>query len=811
MWLTQWDSSPDATLGFLPSGDPAAGNLTTVAMCVSRLYDGRLALSETCFTADVEVLPQPGGESMFSPEVLLNALASEVYRLEATIVGAIQLADGSDTNGVAEALLGAVVGMLSQQDVSAAELSGSMFAIEQVAGLGTSGGADVDRMADMTGALVAAAGALSAAAGGDPAKLLALAEEVVGALLATLDMGAGLVAERPADGGESSPNPDILRDVNQVIDAVGSAATDALASGTDAQLGSNELSMLLYRGDGSIMGREYGLTEPAPDADDPCGGGPAQAASQPSDRRRRLLQSTATGARSLSSRRGGADLTIEDFVGPDCENDCSPQHVSLRVAYVADSSYLLLGVGTAEFRRGLAATGYPARPEDRVHTVSGVLSLHGNSGALVPAVAVQLPLDMQHGLSDLASNNKYCARLDYDTMEMVFIGHAETVTLAAQTPRGFCITSHFAVCWADRYGDYVILQVSSSPEAAAAAAAARPDYIQSRHTIAGTASRAMTFSDLAPPPITYSALSTPAPATISPAVAAGSTAAALAAVAVAAFLGWQYGGAASCLSALPVVVRRLSRLPVFFDEEREECRTKGGAQEHSSRSVSGGLSAATSLALEEMNSLRASAFALSLCRRASSQVTLEPTPLGPYPPLRQPAEADTIGAAAPRDGAWPQLSAAWSTLHLAAATGNLHALQAAHSAQSPLLAAQDAAGRSPLHIAAGAGQLAAVRLLLSAGPDAFSPQSAFDAAGASPLHLAAIAGHARVVEVLLAQSKQPVWRMTALDDEGGDCADADLGTRSSGMSHGGSSSVTGVLPPASCHASQVRFCLSCTN
>jgi hypothetical protein len=122
---------------------------------------------------------------------------------------------------------------------------------------------------------------------------------------------------------------------------------------------------------------------------------------------------------------------------------------------------LLIGLGRQAFRQAVIASNkFPLSDTDTVHTASGVLSVAGSTGALVPMLAVQLQLDLQTGMSDLREDNKFCARVDYTRVELVFVGEARIVTTVQEFPAGYSIQSHTAVCWADMYADYVIVQVS---------------------------------------------------------------------------------------------------------------------------------------------------------------------------------------------------------------------------------------------------------------------------------------------------------------------------------------------------------------
>lgn len=103
-------------------------------------------------------------------------------------------------------------------------------------------------------------------------------------------------------------------------------------------------------------------------------------------------------------------------------------------------------------------------------------------------------------------------------------------------------------------------------------------------------------------------------------------------------------------------------------------------------------------------------------------------------------QAVTAGAPPPVGG-----QSAPATVHEAASTGNLAALQAFLLKSPALAAAKDSTGRTPLHAAAGAGRDTVVAFLLSAGASAEEA----DNTGATALHLAAASGHDEAARLLI--------------------------------------------------------------
>jgi ankyrin repeat protein len=256
-----------------------------------------------------------------------------------------------------------------------------------------------------------------------------------------------------------------LLNVAEVIRFVTMMALEALTPSTIVHsLGSAAVRTLLYKGalDDTVwrvwsFGAPHGALSPT---DEPSG--------------RRLLRVADAGDEQrdkvVESRRGEPEVTLRDFASPGCgyaseDPECSPTgSVAVGMTYVRDSSYIYLGLGHEEFRRGAVEAGWPLSDQDKVHTVSGILSVTGRTGPLVPELAIQLPLDLQTGMADLREDNKFCCRIDYERMQLLFLGGVKTSTVVHDYPGGWTIQQHIGLCWADMYGDYVLVQISRPPK-----------------------------------------------------------------------------------------------------------------------------------------------------------------------------------------------------------------------------------------------------------------------------------------------------------------------------------------------------------
>jgi ankyrin repeat protein len=498
LWVSEFLEPQDGfEFGTLPAGEPTSGNLTTVQLCAVKMLGGEVLTSQTCLTRHVEVT-RPASYQMFTSDVLASALQSPTLRLQAATIAAEQIAiTAAETRNKSRqepnmrpslphmAVVDAMVDMIAANDggvVSQTMLSGAMSVLRQLA---TSipllpdssplpGGAVIT-------ALASGASRLLDASAGDVSASLTLADEFLSTLAAILALGN-------LDGvGAEVTLAQAMARLNSAISHVGTAVLEGMVVSSQVlRVGSDALSLSLYKGDtGELALRTIEVVNNSEEVDvgnesNSYSQSTTQTAGIERGNRRilRRLQQTAardsppiTRIRSVATRRGTSEVTLEGFTGPGCGSNttvfpdlsesCLPMSASLRFAYIADSSYIVLGLGEEEFRRAvLVNTRFPLSDTHTVHTASGVFSVAGDTGAIVPMLAIQLPLDMQTGLSDLREDNKFCARVDYQRMVLVFVGGVKIVTSLREYPTGYNIESHTAVCWADMYADYVVVQVS---------------------------------------------------------------------------------------------------------------------------------------------------------------------------------------------------------------------------------------------------------------------------------------------------------------------------------------------------------------
>jgi hypothetical protein len=419
----------------------------------------------------VEVMPASAA-LRYPPAALKAALQTPATALLAATIAAEQLASSAFVDGTAAVVaaggpspadvLAYASGQLTNATMSGARFSRVMFIIRR---LSSSQGLQLP-MGDKVGAIVEAAARLVDTAYGEAERVFQTGDDVLRTLSAAIGGSTYSGVGRPVTHRA-------LLEVREALGRTTTLGLQALPPSTDPHpLGPSTLRSLLYNGGiSSSLWRTWSF------ADDTSTAG----------RRRLLKVADNLGSSAVDSREGDATVTLDDFVAPGCGSasdapDCLPHQVAISMTYVADSTYIYLGLGDDELRRAAVEWGWRLLEQDVVHTVSGVLSVAGSSGALVPSLAVQLPLDMQTGMSDLREDNKFCARIDYNEMRLVFLGQVEVITSVQQYPGGWAVEMHNGACWADMYGDYVLVQVSRSSSSSTAArgfVSPRTDHLRS--------------------------------------------------------------------------------------------------------------------------------------------------------------------------------------------------------------------------------------------------------------------------------------------------------------------------------------------
>lgn len=781
-----WASGLMATLEFqltsLPPGDPANGNLTTVQLCAVRVLPGvEVVTSQACTQRDVAVV-RPPHYTIFTPAVLATALQTPRLRLQAATIAAEHIAAASDdaeqsAQGSAalskEAVLGAVLDIATAPGATSAELSTCMSVLRQLA-LATAP-EEAPALAGMQLAIAAGAAAgLMGASNGDPAMVSALSSDVLGALSAVVvSVGGTAGSLGPDEGGEAA-----LRQLTYALAWTSSAQLEAMPlSDIPTTTGTEDLRMLLYNGVGGGL-----LEEPLQLAE---GGGGSDDSDELTSsgglwgRHRRLLGLAGTDdSAGVAHRPSAALATLRAFTGLGCNNTafnytddaCTPAVTAVSITFVADSSYLRLGLGTAAFRAAIASgTAFPLADVDTVHTASGVLSVRGGGGPLLPVLEAQLPLDLQTGMSDLRADNKFCARVDYGAMALVVMGPARVVTVVKeqQGGRAYSVARHHALCRADAYGDYVVLQVSRAPSGPARAL----DYVPARRP---------GMADILGEPAQGGR---PKRDVTLFAIAGGGLGMLLLLVAVG---GWcERNGSRSIFRNM----RRWQYLRPSTAVEQES-RAQAPAVDKRARQPQRQMTS-TTVGLQSGRAWTdgSSLSYLSRC----SEVSTPPSSFVPgdrdgahpaYSHLRHGLTllrpgVEPSGGYERTDGrssATATSAAALTTaLHRAAATGDADEVAAALSATPGDANARDANGRSPLHAACRAGNHAAVRVLLRwappPGPEAAVNLNLSDTRGQTPLHLAAAHGHLPAVRALLeaVQPAELVLDHAQADDNLGGC------------------------------------------
>jgi ankyrin repeat protein len=733
--MTEYSTAPTFVLDMLPAGDPAQGNQTTVVMCAVKMLHGAVVISSTdeCAYANVLVLPATVA-LRYPPSELINALQSSDTALLGATVMAEQLSSGGFEGGAASEgdlavadIFAVVSAHLADTTLSAGRFSRLMYIMRRL--VPTSHGKDVPALGETVAVIATAAARLIDASHGEPERALQLGDDVLDTLSVILDgrsISQQVVTQRA------------LVEVTEALDRVVAVGLQAAPISNDVHaLGPLSLRALLYKGDiASSLWRTWSFA----DDDDTAG----------QRSRRRLLRIADTARSAVGSRKGDAVVVINDLVAPGCGNardtlDCLPQGVGISLTYIADSSHIYSGLGDAEFRRAASVWGWPLREQDAVHTVSGLVSVGGsNVGALIPSLAIQLPLDMQAaGVNDLREDNKFCARVNYEEMRLAIVGPVQVRTAVQQYPGGWAVGVHSGVCWADMYGDYVLVQVSrpsSNVTAARGFVSPRADHLRAEDTFV--------FN----PPQTSTAMSKDKLQMI---------------VFTAAVVG------IGCLAVVAGIV-----------ENCRESRRPRGSSETGKISKSRRIEASLKISDADVWAVG------TTLQRDLSRV--------PSPTSTRDHDSVDCGDDTPRSGGpgrirpvhrnlsmnaghdYPhirslKLKGAQQWLHPESLAVPLHAAllrdgaedleETAARAENINEAGSD--GRSALHIAATCGRVDAVRFLIRRGD--VLPNLA-DAYGHTPLHLAAIYGQASVAEALLAGNSSGVW---VLDMEALECAETE--------------------------------------
>jgi ankyrin repeat protein len=799
-WLSELSQSSTFILEMLPAGDPSQGNLTTVVLCVLKMLDGRVVTSSSqpCARRNVEVT-QPTTFSKYPGPALVTALQSPgpIADLAATIA-AQQLAAGLGTfggNPSATQVLAAVIvkldGVSSSwegggKQLSARELSQSLSIVRTLASAPAqviNELVEVPPVDDMMRAVMAATSRLVETSNGDAAATAAQAD----AILVTLSYVIALFGGVVGSVGTPVATHGLLLQVADVIWRVSAVSLEAVTpSATLHSLGPEALQMLLYNGAvTNIVWRSwsFGTDEVLPE--------------ESSIRRRRLLREqspalSVSGRNGVESRKGEAEVTLRDFVSPGCgyardAPSCMPRSVAVAMTYVSDSSYIYSGLGHEEFRRGAVEAGYPITDQDKVHTVSGVLSVTGSSGALVPELAIQLPLDLQTGMADLREDNKFCCRINYDAMQLVFLGNVEARTVVREFPGGWTVQQHSGLCWADMYADYVLVQISRP-----AKSTVTRDFVSTRK------SNSSTIPVTPPPP--SGALSSEV---LQRLVLCVGTVLILSLVLV-------IGCADELRRHLPPCRRRrpprrpalrFSKLPAVVNDanlssDQGKSKAVGNATLTSSRNSSlmerfGSPDGPLAVSGDDGDMWAVGTLHQSMRRASSVGIYLGSSVMGSEDEIVDATSTPGVSSRTMSQSVTTSYGYAQMKHIMASRRHNgsvfssvaeLPTSALPDSAESPLLHAAvvfgdtaqlseairgaadlnepDSTGRTPLHIAAKAGRADIVRTLLtlcSGDTDQGLDPNRVDSRGHTPLHLAAAYGHAAAVEALLSVNTMGMW------------------------------------------------------
>ena len=434
VWISDFQTNPAFEFAKLPAGDVADGYKKSIVLCVADVYDGLLPLSETCKTVDIKVFPAASQQEASAVAASLDGIEalSTPQKLMALTSAALAAADimlhsPEDAREVQQRSLRLMNNVLTR-DRGTTEAAVSS-AIEVAIQVSSSMEAATETLVEVGELLLQSASSLIDAAGGDQQKVQSLAAGILDCLnLAT--SAAGI----PSAGPDANLTAELVEHASNVRSLTSAAIAAGLQPGADpVEVGSGGNKILV-----SKMFAE----------------GASGASFSVSTESRRLQR------RSLMTAQLNPEITTPKGIAAYCTafpGKCVLPF-SLTLSYIADSMYLLLGMGLSSFGeavdRHLEANdpGTASLEKQGMFAViaSGILGIQldtitFSAAQLQGPFQLAIPLDTQ--LTGPGSSPKYCARINYQTFRPEVTGVAN-------------VTYGMAICNVEAMGDHVVLHVS---------------------------------------------------------------------------------------------------------------------------------------------------------------------------------------------------------------------------------------------------------------------------------------------------------------------------------------------------------------
>ena len=437
VWISDFQTSPSFEFAKLPTGDVAHGYKKSIVLCVADVYDGTFPLSETCKTADIKVFPAAsqqeasavaasldGIEALSTPQKLMTLTSAALASAD------IMLSSPEDAREVQQRSLRLMNDMLARDRLTSEAAVSSAIEVA----IQTSGNLEADSvtLAAVGELLLQSSSSLIEAAGGDQEKVQSLAAGILDCLnLAT--SAAGI----PSAGSlDSQLSGELVENASKVRSLTAAAIAAGLQPGADpVELGSggNKISVSKMFADGA-SGASFSVS----------------------------IESRRLQRRSLMAAQLNPEITTPKGIAAYCaafpENCVLP--FSLTLSYIADSMYLLMGMGFSSFGNAVdrhleahePGTASLEKQGKFAVIASGVLGIQLDSIAFSKAqlqgpFQLAIPLDTQLTGTGPGSSPKYCARINYETFRPEVTGVAN-------------VTYGVAICDVEKMGDHVVLHVA---------------------------------------------------------------------------------------------------------------------------------------------------------------------------------------------------------------------------------------------------------------------------------------------------------------------------------------------------------------
>ena len=428
-WASGLQPSPvfSFPLAMLPRGRESQ----TIVACVVDTHKDALMVAEACTTQEIAVpgdALSAGGDASSCLDCLSGLSASEtatdafscIFQATACISG-----NAMDAATVEPHLLKALdwIGQqLQQLPIDPGVLSSCL----EAKGAITASQPSPSVLSNTVAAIRLATNHLQASSFGD-------AESVRGLAAAALRvLGAAEVKYKEATSGldATGSNMEFTANSQAAKEHIGDAIMSGLVPGDTVTVATGQLRQLAAAIDTSVVqNMTFSVSSPEPSA----GGA----------------------GRRLRAIRPELEVNMPSGLMEACNAaaDLCPQPLAMKVSYTADSTYLLLGLGSEAFVNA-AAEYSGVEPAGLIaHLVSGQIGLEIPSMApgarrslLGTWTSLRFPLDLQV-VGSAVHDGKLCARIDYASLRPVVTGLAVN--------DGSVVT-----CEVDTAGDYVVLQLS---------------------------------------------------------------------------------------------------------------------------------------------------------------------------------------------------------------------------------------------------------------------------------------------------------------------------------------------------------------